>query len=203
MPLPSAGQKDIYSALLRRLISFLEQLYGLTTGSNAIHASPPEGVSPARHLASYLALSGISCWLYTVPDRSGNGDITFFVCKPQKPDTSSCFKAFPMKEWMKDVPTLTKLYAKANRDDTGYFRSKGLKPIPWTSQVANPSLHAQALQIAGDVALNQNVTLGEPAATQEPDVTSYDLFTLYGAMPATGPLPPFSAPLDRSPPPPV
>lgn len=177
--------KDLYSALLRKIADFIENLYGLsTTGSEAL-PTPPEGVSPARHLAAYLALSSVTCWTYEAPDNTDpSKTVPLFVTKPQKTETVGCFKCFKSKEWMKDVPELTKLYARAMRDDHGWLRRHQISPTPWNLQVGSNSKIGFMLKLAGEFAAHQEIFLKAPSSLVEPDLSEYNFATAYSLAPA-------------------
>lgn len=175
--------RTIYAGLLKNAANFLESLYRLTvTEHTPSFPAPPEGSSIARHFAAYLALSGVTSWIYEIQDRDSGKPVQLLITKPQKSDTIKGFRAITLREWMKDVPDLNKAFQRILKDPNSYFVQNHLSAIPWFRQLeaGNASSFKEMIDMAGILASREEVFIKSPEAVGgEPDITPYDLFTAY------------------------
>lgn len=178
----------MFPNLLKKCASYLEVLYGLSTsGEYAGLPPPPENSSIARHFAAYLALSGVTAWLYDVTDQTTGEPVTLLITKPRKNDTLKGFKAIAMRPWMKDVPDLVNLYLRAMRNKDSYFGTMKLNPNPWFRQLEEGvSSFKAAVDLAGEIASREDITLPpQPNPMQpEPDIAPFDLLAVYRQNPS-------------------
>jgi len=189
MPARDAHYQSRYTVLLKNLCKFLEAQYGLTiTGDPSSMPAPPENSSIAHHFAAYLAISGIISWIYEIPDSNTGKPVLLFVTKPQKTDIVQGFRAMQLRDWMKDVPELNKLYLKAIKNPEGFFLSNKCTPIPWHQQLSHGvQTFKNAVDLAGNLAAHEHVILTQPDALspEEADARNFDLFTAYRSMPGS------------------